>query len=725
MRTFKKISAIVVAIAMVLSLVSFSAFAAGHVLSYSFKDGDTVVTEAKAGKTLKVEITLPVDTYSSVGFELDPADGITIESADITMNAAYKGIATVKSRGSIYFEFTNEFTVVEGTPLGVIEVTIPEVEAGDLTVFEMTDFSYTTTTPNYSPDYTNATIKVLESFVAAEAALTDTSFPTSYEIGTDVLAELADVDITVSPAEGDGETGYKATWAAPAEFDNTVPGEYVFTGTVVGPDDAKAATWTGDLTTTVTVTLDPLTDGTVDALPSVTATATKVDADYDAAAAKAGILAALDADAIVLNIKNGDIEDTIAVEDAWITTTDFDTTVVADNADAITVTIPAETESANGKFVLDAEKVLTTNVNNIAAIVDYEDAQAKVPSSIDVESGFKVTVTLKDVAEADRAIKVIVNYNGSDYEVDGTILEGEKEATISVESIAALIFGEDYTKENIETLKEAEVTITVECDGSVVKPDADSENTTATIEEVPKSSKAPNGVGKPMGNGTGAGVTPSTPSTPSTPVEPENPDTPVEPENPDVPGTEVPVVTGTFSDVPATHWAYEAIEKLAAAGIINGVGDGTFNVDGNVTRAEFAKMVVVAMGIEATATESAFEDCVADAWYTPYVVAAAEAGYVTGISETYFGAEELISRQDICTILGRVLAVESEVAAEFIDADQIADYAAKYVNALVEMGIINGYEDGSFRPEANATRAEAAKIINGVFDLVAKIIEAE
>ncbi|MBR6529122.1 MAG: hypothetical protein IKT62_03705, partial [Firmicutes bacterium] len=104
MRTFKKISAIVVAIAMVLSLVSFSAFAAGHVLSYSFKDGDTVVTEAKAGKTLKVEITLPVDTYSSVGFELDPADGITIESADITMNAAYKGIATVKSRGSIYFE---------------------------------------------------------------------------------------------------------------------------------------------------------------------------------------------------------------------------------------------------------------------------------------------------------------------------------------------------------------------------------------------------------------------------------------------------------------------------------------------------------------------------------------------------------------------------------------------------------------------------------------------
>ena len=177
--------------------------------------------------------------------------------------------------------------------------------------------------------------------------------------------------------------------------------------------------------------------------------------------------------------------------------------------------------------------------------------------------------------------------------------------------------------------------------------------------------------------------------------------------------------SGDFTDVPSSHWAYQAVMNLKKLGIVNGNTETTFDPDGNVTRAEFAKMVAQLFSLKATATESAFTDCTASDWYTPYVIAATEAGYVKGMSEDFFGANEQISRQDICTVLGRALSGIPTPAAEmsFADADEIADYALEYVQAFVDLKIVNGYEDGTFKPAASATRAEAAKIIDGVTKL--------
>lgn len=195
-------------------------------------------------------------------------------------------------------------------------------------------------------------------------------------------------------------------------------------------------------------------------------------------------------------------------------------------------------------------------------------------------------------------------------------------------------------------------------------------------------------------------------------VEGEEPTTP---DTPSTPGSDL------FSDVPSTHWAYSFIKEMKDLGIVNGVSNTEFAPDANITRAEFAKMVAQAFGLKATATESVFTDCTASDWYTPFVIAGTEAGILKGISDTEFGANQQITRQDICTVLGRILDAENTISAaadsSFTDIDQVADYAVAAVKAFVAAGVVNGYEDGTFRPTANATRAEVSKILCSVLKL--------
>lgn len=190
---------------------------------------------------------------------------------------------------------------------------------------------------------------------------------------------------------------------------------------------------------------------------------------------------------------------------------------------------------------------------------------------------------------------------------------------------------------------------------------------------------------------------------------------PVEPTEPEQPSSDL------FSDVPSTHWAYDFVKEMKELGIVNGVSDTEFAPDANITRAEFAKMVAEAFGLKATSSESAFVDCTASDWYTPYVIAGTEAGILKGVSADSFGANDTITRQDICTVLGRVLDAENTLTAAedsaFADMDQVADYAVAYVKAFVGAKVVNGYEDGTFRPAAYATRAEVCKILSNVLKL--------
>lgn len=174
-----------------------------------------------------------------------------------------------------------------------------------------------------------------------------------------------------------------------------------------------------------------------------------------------------------------------------------------------------------------------------------------------------------------------------------------------------------------------------------------------------------------------------------------------------------------YTDIDNYDWALEAIIGLTNAGIVNGMGDGEFNPAGNVTREQFCKMVVQLFGINATDPSSDFVAVDESKWYAPYVNAAVSAGFVQGQSDEYFGIGESIMRQDMATILYRAMGkTGDEIALEFSDADNIAAYATNAVAELCGLGIMNGYEDGSFKPRGSATRAEASKVVWEVYKVM-------
>lgn len=165
----------------------------------------------------------------------------------------------------------------------------------------------------------------------------------------------------------------------------------------------------------------------------------------------------------------------------------------------------------------------------------------------------------------------------------------------------------------------------------------------------------------------------------------------------------------SFSDIAEVEWATEAIEALTAKGIINGVGDRKFDPQGTVTREQFVKMLCVALGLTEEA-EIAFADVAGDDWSAPYIKKAVKAGLISGVDENTFGYGVGISRQDIAVILHRTIK-DTTGTAQFADNGEIADYAKDAVGALSGLKILNGFEDGSFKPNASCTRAQAAVII--------------
>lgn len=172
-----------------------------------------------------------------------------------------------------------------------------------------------------------------------------------------------------------------------------------------------------------------------------------------------------------------------------------------------------------------------------------------------------------------------------------------------------------------------------------------------------------------------------------------------------------------FADVDKNHWAYEYISLLAGKKVINGYGDGNFVPQAGVTRAEFTKMAVLMMGLEADGDVSVFEDA-SGLWCTPYVNAAAKAGIIKGMSDTLFAPDMTVSREQAATIVARAAGIAEAEATDLFDDDElVSDYASGYVYALKAMGKISGRGDNRFEPGAPITRAEAAKLLVTVFEI--------
>ncbi len=178
----------------------------------------------------------------------------------------------------------------------------------------------------------------------------------------------------------------------------------------------------------------------------------------------------------------------------------------------------------------------------------------------------------------------------------------------------------------------------------------------------------------------------------------------------------------SFKDLENYQWALYAVTKLVEKNIVNGVAENEFAPAQNVKREQFVKMLVIAFGKTELNAECNFEDVTTSDWFYPYIASARKYNIVNGISESLFGAGYDISRQDMAVMIYNALVNNgyafNKGQKEFADSPDISDYAKTAVEALAADGIINGVGDNRFEPHKNATRAEAAVMINNVLEIM-------
>lgn len=169
-----------------------------------------------------------------------------------------------------------------------------------------------------------------------------------------------------------------------------------------------------------------------------------------------------------------------------------------------------------------------------------------------------------------------------------------------------------------------------------------------------------------------------------------------------------------FSDLAGYSWAKEAVYKLAENGIIAGYPDGRFGPSDTLTREQVVVMLVNAFQKATNGDVSGFADVKSGAWYYDSIRYAVGSGMVAGMGDGRFGVGLPITRQDFAVMAYNAIGTgyEPNGTANMKDMDSVAGYARKAVEALVELGVISGDDEGNVRPMAYTTRAEAAVILS-------------
>ncbi|MBE7014203.1 MAG: S-layer homology domain-containing protein [Ruminococcaceae bacterium] len=173
-----------------------------------------------------------------------------------------------------------------------------------------------------------------------------------------------------------------------------------------------------------------------------------------------------------------------------------------------------------------------------------------------------------------------------------------------------------------------------------------------------------------------------------------------------------------FNDIEGFDWAKDAITKLAELGVVNGKADGVYAPSDTVTRAELVKMVISAFSIPNGKETKEFTDVNTDDWYYTFVNSAYDSGILKGIDDNTFSPDGFVTREMAATVLFRVcnfknISLDANLKT-FNDSENISEYAKVAVETLAGNSYINGYEDLTFKPQGNVTRAEIAVLINNL-----------
>ncbi|WP_194843341.1 endo-1,4-beta-xylanase [Paenibacillus sp. B01] len=189
------------------------------------------------------------------------------------------------------------------------------------------------------------------------------------------------------------------------------------------------------------------------------------------------------------------------------------------------------------------------------------------------------------------------------------------------------------------------------------------------------------------------------------------------------------VVPASFSDLSSAAWAKEAIETLAARGLIQGTGAGAYSPSAPIRRADYVSLLLRLLELKggaAAGTQAPFADVPANASYAAELSAAKELGIAGGQGGGTFRPQAPLSRQEMMALTVRALQAagwpldsgSGGGLAGFKDAGQVADYARADAEKLVAAGLVRGDEAGRLNPAGALTRAEAAAVLHAVWKLL-------
>jgi len=196
-----------------------------------------------------------------------------------------------------------------------------------------------------------------------------------------------------------------------------------------------------------------------------------------------------------------------------------------------------------------------------------------------------------------------------------------------------------------------------------------------------------------------------------------------------------------FVDVPADNWAYYEIMVCAEAGTVTGYPDGTYQPGGPVNRAEMAAYISRALAggdehVPEPAQDPAFTDVDDTHWAYKYICYAVKQSVVQGYPEGDYRPAAIVTRDQMAVYVARALVAPAGEAAlaDYVPADPrnfpdvldtgygedgtAAHWAYRYVEYCVEHGVVQGYDDGLYRPDWDVTRDQMAVYVARAFDLV-------
>lgn len=183
-----------------------------------------------------------------------------------------------------------------------------------------------------------------------------------------------------------------------------------------------------------------------------------------------------------------------------------------------------------------------------------------------------------------------------------------------------------------------------------------------------------------------------------------------------------------FTDVSRSDWYYQFVDYVTSKGYFNGVADKTFAPADNMTRAMFVTVLFRFDGAKGDSSQSAFVDVAPGEWYTAAINWAAANKIVDGVGNGKFAPNDPITRAQMCAMIERYLDLyrkawkvtlpETGSVSVMVDESAIPAYALAAVKQCQRHGLVNGFEDGTFRPNDLSTRAQVAAVIYRMSHLV-------